>query len=68
MLTFKTRSEIAKEFGVCRKTFREKLKVAEINLPDGLVFPPWQKLIYETFWFPEGVEEQQYASVPLPEI
>jgi hypothetical protein len=63
MMTLKAREEMALEFGVYRKTSRVKLKVAEINLPDGLVFPPWQKIILETFWLSEGVEPQQYAPV-----
>lgn len=67
MLTLKSREVLAGEFGVCPKTFRKYLRTAEIELPRGMVRPSYQKLIYEQLWYPDGVEEELYEKVKLPE-
>jgi len=43
----KTRQEMANEFGVCRKTFYNMLKKANIQLSGSLITPLEQKMIYE---------------------
>ncbi len=50
MYRFKTREYIAKvELGINRKTLYEKLKMANIKLPKGLVSPYFQQKIYDYF-------------------
>jgi len=62
----KTRVAIAEELQVDRKTLRRLLPVNGINLPPGPVYLPWQKLIYETFSYPEGERPEDYAHVVAP--
>jgi len=62
----KTRSTLASELKVARKTFRCMLQRAGIELPPGPIYPPWQKLIYETFTYPEGVPRNAYNDVAMP--
>lgn len=58
---------MANEFGFCRKTFRKRLHEAGISLPNGLVSPACQKLIYESLWYPDEVSREDYNNVTLPE-
>ena len=51
----KTRQEIAHEYGVHRKTLARWLKKAGIQLPNGLVNPKYQDIIYQHFGVPNGV-------------
>ncbi|MFC4871188.1 hypothetical protein [Negadavirga shengliensis] len=44
---FKTRTEMAHEYGVDRKTFRSILVKFGIDLPNGLISPAEQIKIYE---------------------
>jgi len=59
----KTRTEIARDLGVDRKALNKMLLVHGIDLPSGPVYLPWQKLIYETFSYPEGIEPSDYEQV-----
>ena len=43
----KTRQEMANEYGVCRKTFYNMLKKANIKLSGRLITPLQQELIYK---------------------
>lgn len=52
---FKTRQQIADEFGIDRKTFERKLKRADILLPSGHVSPKNQQGIYEHFGTPPSM-------------
>jgi hypothetical protein len=61
----KTRSVIAQELQVDRKTLRRMLRVNGINLPSGPVYLPWQKLIYETFSYPLGVKAKDFQDVKI---
>ena len=54
-VAFKTRQEIAAEYGVHRRTLLRWLKRASIDLPKGLVCPRNQFIIYSVFGFPEGI-------------
>lgn len=63
----KTRGVIATELQVDRKTLRGMLRRNGIKLPDGPVYLPWQKLIYETFSYPEGERAEDYAEINLPQ-
>ena len=45
-LNAKTRSELAQEYGVCRRTFYALLKKRSIQLPKGLITPLEQEMIY----------------------
>lgn len=49
----KTRHELAKEYGVDRKTLVKMLKRRQIELPPGLLTPEWVEKIYETLGRPE---------------
>ena len=62
----KTRTTIAQELQVDRKTLRRMLVANGINLPSGPVYAPWQKLIYETFSYPEGERAEDYAGGEVP--
>tara|TARA_R110000868_G_scaffold125511_8_gene331598 strand:+ start:3785 stop:3937 length:153 start_codon:yes stop_codon:yes gene_type:complete len=43
---FKSRQELANKFVVDRKTFRLKLVKFKIKIPNGLIYPADQKMIY----------------------
>jgi hypothetical protein len=58
-MTTKTREQIAKEFGICRKTLSKWLAATEYTFPRLLTLP-WQKLIYEEFGFPLEVDKKLY--------
>jgi hypothetical protein len=47
-ITFKTRTELAHEYGIDRKTFIRTLSREGILLPKGIVTSTWVKIIYET--------------------
>ena len=48
MARFKTRQEMANEYGICVKTFIKKLAEVGIVLPEReLISPTLQELIYE---------------------
>ena len=48
MAKFKTRQEMANEYGICVKTFIKKLAEVGIVLPEReLISPTLQELIYE---------------------
>jgi hypothetical protein len=51
-LKTKTRNQIASEYGVDYKTFMRRLKKHDISLPTGLIYPIFQKNIYETLGYP----------------
>jgi DNA-binding XRE family transcriptional regulator len=48
----KTRKQMAREYGVSRKTFYTMLKETKIELPPGLITPKYQKQIYKIFGKP----------------
>ena len=48
----KTRQQIAQEYGISTRTLRRWLKKAEIKLPNRLLGPKEQILIYEEFGYP----------------
>ena len=50
--TVKTRSQIAHEYGVCRKTFYNWCKEKDLHLPNGLINVKMQEKIYDTFGEP----------------
>ena len=49
----KTKQEIAKEYGVCTKTFNKWLKHNSVNIPRGLIYPSLQSKIYNELGKPE---------------
>ncbi len=51
-LNSKTRSELASEYGVSRKTFYNWLKKENIILPQGTIKPCDVRKIYQTFGSP----------------
>lgn len=53
MIKCKTRQELAKEYGVDRKTLVKMLKRRQIELPSGLLTPDWVEKVYETLGNPE---------------
>ncbi|SER47281.1 hypothetical protein [Neolewinella agarilytica] len=64
-MQIKTRSQIAVEYGVCRKTLRKWMADSGFEFPRHLT-TSWQKLVYEQFDYPPGVEYESYQSVRLP--
>jgi hypothetical protein len=62
----KTRTAVAGELKVTRKTLQRMLDRAGVELPPGPVYLPWQKVIYEMFSYPEGVGPDDYKNIPLP--
>lgn len=62
----KTRAQLATEFGITPKTFREWCRKEGITLPNRGVGPRWQKLIYSYFFYPDGVQKEDYADITFP--
>ncbi len=62
----KTRTAVAAELKVTRKTLQRMLEREGIELPPGPVYLPWQKVIYETFSYPEGFGPDDYKKIPEP--
>jgi len=64
-MLIKTKTAIAAEYGVCRKTLRKWMKAMPYEFP-GMLTAPWQKLIYEELGYPKGVKEEDFAEVRVP--
>ncbi len=47
-----TRREIAALYGINEHTLKRKLDKKGISLPDGLVYPQGQKIIFDALWYP----------------
>ncbi len=60
---YKTREQIAMEFGVTAKTLKCKLEAKGIFLPNGRVSLYWQKRIYGALGYPSGVSKKDYAEI-----
>jgi DNA-binding transcriptional regulator LsrR (DeoR family) len=58
---FKTRQQIAEEFGISAKSLIKKIEKFEISLPNGLVSIEWQKKIYESLGYPQGISKRDYT-------
>lgn len=54
---FKTRQQIAEEYGICIKTFCKKLKENGIVLNKGLISPNDQVEIYKKIGFPKNTNK-----------
>ena len=61
---FKTRQQIADEFGINRKTLERMLKRADIVLPSGNVSPKNQQVIYDHFGTPPLLVSQPVPNHP----
>lgn len=59
----KTRKELAAEFKISRKTLSRRLEKENIKLPDGVVLPKEQKIVYEAFGYPHPDWKEQYKNV-----
>lgn len=66
-MTIKTRQQIASEYGVCRKTLRKWMAITGYTFPRHLTLS-WQKLIYEEFGYPLGIDEEQFELIKLPRL
>ena len=64
-MQIKTRSQIATEYGVCRKTLRKWMASTGIAFPHSLTVS-WQKLVYEEFDYPPCVDYEIFESIRLP--
>lgn len=51
-LTTKTRTQLANEYGISRKTLINRIKKAGISLENGVIMPKTLRLIYERFGRP----------------
>lgn len=54
-MNFKTKSQLANDFGISLRTFQRRLKSAELDVPRGLISPQVQQEIKENL----NVETQQ---------
>jgi DNA invertase Pin-like site-specific DNA recombinase len=61
MKKVKTRQEIAEEYGISRRTFQRWLKKQKIALPNGLITPKEQEMIYNNFGYPQTAKQPQFA-------
>ena len=50
LLKPKTRQEMADELYISYSTFKRWLQRQGISLPSGLIYPAYQKLIYEKYY------------------
>lgn len=55
MTHYKSRDEMAQEYGLHRTTFNRKLKDAGIVLPSGLISPKHQEIIYNSLGMPDNL-------------
>lgn len=46
-MSFKTKSQLADEFGMSLSTFQRRLKAVNLNVPRGLISPDAQKEIFK---------------------
>lgn len=49
----KTRQQIAKEYGIDRKTLAKLLKSKQLELPRGILTPEWTEQVYAALGKPE---------------
>jgi hypothetical protein len=63
-LCFKTRQQIAREYGLSYSTFWRRLKYHGIELPPGLISLRWQPAIYEKMGYPPGVVAAKFSAPP----
>jgi hypothetical protein len=61
--SFKTRQQIAQEYGLSYSTFWRRLKYHKIELPPGLINLKWQKEIYEKMGYPPEVAGSSHPSI-----
>ncbi len=61
---FKTRQQIAREYGLSYSTFWRRIKYHGIELPPGLINLRGQRAIYEKMGYPSGVAAADYADPP----
>ena len=52
----KTRSEIAEEYGIDRRTLQRWLKKEKVAIPNRMLTPREQQLIYQLFGKPESLD------------
>jgi hypothetical protein len=57
-LPVKTREEMAREYGISVRTFRRWLIREHLDLPNGLIYPRWQAIIYDTFGLPKNMVKE----------
>ncbi len=67
MAKHKLKIDIVREYGWDRKTLYNKLKRYDVQIPRGYLSMGQQKMIYECLGYPEGVEEEDYEGVEIPE-
>ena len=66
-MTIKTRQQIAREYGICRKTLRKWMTITGCTFPRHLTLS-WQKLIYEEFGYPLDIDEGKFELIRLPRL
>lgn len=59
MLKCKTRTQMAAEYGVSRRTFYNMLNREGLVMPPGKVTPAFQEKIYKQFGYPPGWDDQE---------
>lgn len=59
----KTRQQIASEYGYSYSTLWRRLNKHGLDLSSGLISRRWQKMIYETLGYPDGISPNDYDDV-----
>ena len=62
-LTPKTRIIIAAEFEMTPRQLTAKIKKFQFDIPSGDIMPKHQKLMYDTWGYPTGINPEWYAFV-----
>ena len=66
-LSFKTKAQLAAEYGLCRKTMRKKMRAMPYDFPRTSLSPSFVKAVYESIGhYPSGVNEEEWRGVRLP--
>lgn len=67
-VTFKTKSQIAEEYGVCRKTMRKMMDAMPYDFPRSNLTPSHVKAVYEAIGcYPSNENESDWERVRLPD-
>ena len=60
---FRTRQQVAAEYGLSYTTLWRRLKQHGVIVPPGLLSLRWQKKIFETLGYPHGVDKKDFENV-----
>jgi hypothetical protein len=61
----KTLKEIARDLGLSERSFYRLRIEKHLDVPKGLVSPYWQKVIYESLWYPDKVTKNELTNLKV---